>query len=64
MTRSELRSELEEGTLAAASRAKVPTLSEYELDHLLEIWASPAKFSAVDIGDESCSPTTAPALRP
>ena len=52
MTRSELRAELEEGTLAAASRAKVPPLSADELDHLLDIWASPAKFSAVDIGDE------------
>jgi dimethylamine---corrinoid protein Co-methyltransferase len=52
MTRSELRAELEEGTRAAASRAKVPPLSADELDHLLEVWASPAKFSAVDIGDE------------
>ena len=52
MTRSELRAELEEGTQAAASRAKVPPLSADELDHLLEIWASPAQFSAVDIGDE------------
>jgi dimethylamine--corrinoid protein Co-methyltransferase len=52
MTRSELRSELEAGTLAAATRAKVPPLTGAELDHLLEIWASPARFSAVDIGDE------------
>jgi dimethylamine--corrinoid protein Co-methyltransferase len=52
MTRSELRAELEDGTQAAAARAKVSPLSETELDHLLEIWASPAKFSAVDIGDE------------
>ena len=52
MTRSQLRSELEEGTQAAAARAKVPPLTTDELDHLLEIWASPARFSAVDIGDE------------
>ena len=52
MTRSELRSDLEAGTLAAATRAKVPPLTGAELDHLLEIWASPARFSAVDIGDE------------
>jgi dimethylamine--corrinoid protein Co-methyltransferase len=52
MTRSQLRAELEEGTRAAAARAKVPPLTEPELEHLLEIWASPAKFTAVDIGDE------------
>ena len=52
MTRSQLRSELEDGTQAAAARAKVPPLTTDELDHLLEIWASTAKFSAVDIGDE------------
>ena len=52
MTPSELRSELEEGTQAGASRAKVEPLTADELDHLLEIWASPARFSAVDIGDE------------
>jgi len=58
MTRSELRAELEEGTAAAVSRAKVPPLSADELEHLLEIWASPANFSAVDIGDE-LMPTSA-----
>ena len=52
MTPSELRSELEQGTQAGASRAKVPPLTADELDHLLEIWASPARFTAVDIGDE------------
>ena len=52
MTRSELRADLEEGTLAGAKRAKVPPLTAAELDHLLDIWASPARFSAVDIGDE------------
>jgi dimethylamine--corrinoid protein Co-methyltransferase len=52
MTRSELRAELEEGTRAAASRAKVPPLSAGELDHLLDIYASSARFTAVDIGDE------------
>jgi dimethylamine--corrinoid protein Co-methyltransferase len=52
MTRGELRAELEEGTQTAATRAKVSPLTEAELDHLLDIWASPAKFSAVDIGDE------------
>ena len=52
MTRSELRAELDEGTQVAAARASVPPLTESELDHLLDIWASPARFSAVDIGDE------------
>jgi dimethylamine--corrinoid protein Co-methyltransferase len=52
LTRGEIRAALEDGTLSAASRAKVPPLGDDELDHLLDIWASPAKFSAVDIGDE------------
>jgi dimethylamine--corrinoid protein Co-methyltransferase len=52
MTRSELRAELEAGVEAAVKRAKVPPLGQDELDHLLDIWASPARFSAVDIGDE------------
>ena len=52
MTRSQLRSELEDGTQAAAARAKIPPLATDELDHLLDIWASAARFSSVDIGDE------------
>ncbi len=59
-TRSELRAELEQGTLAAAKRAKVPPLTEDELAHLLEIFASPASFVSVEQGDElilSCDGT-------
>ncbi|MCX6363329.1 MAG: [dimethylamine--corrinoid protein] Co-methyltransferase, partial [Actinobacteria bacterium] len=52
LTRSELRAELEEGTQAAAARAKLPPLETHELEHLLDIFASAARFSAVDIGDE------------
>ena len=52
LTRSELRSELEEGTRAAAARARAPELRADELDHLLDIFASRARFTAVDIGDE------------
>jgi dimethylamine--corrinoid protein Co-methyltransferase len=52
MTRSELRAELEAGVEAAVTRGKVPPLTEDELDHLLDIWASSSRFSAVDIGDE------------
>ena len=52
LTRSELKSELEEGTRAAAARARAPELLADELDHLLDIFASRARFSAVDIGDE------------
>jgi dimethylamine---corrinoid protein Co-methyltransferase len=52
MTRSEIKADLEEGTKAAAKRAKVPELTGDELDHLLDIYASPARFTAVDIGDE------------
>ena len=52
MTRSELKADLEAGTQIAAKRAKVPELAQDELDHLLDIYASPARFTAVDIGDE------------
>ncbi len=52
LTRSQLRSELEEGTRAAATRARAPELRADELAHLLDIFASRARFSAVDIGDE------------
>lgn len=52
MTRSEIKADLEEGTQIAAKKAKVPELTQDELDHLLDIYASPARFTAVDIGDE------------
>jgi len=52
LTRSEIEADLLDGTAAAAKRAKVPPLGQDELDHLLDIFASPARFSAVDIGDE------------
>jgi dimethylamine---corrinoid protein Co-methyltransferase len=52
MTRSEIKADLEEGTQIAAKRAKVPELTQDEIDHLLDIYASPARFTAVDIGEE------------
>ncbi len=52
MTRSEIKADLEEGTQIAAKKAKVPELTQDELDHLLDIYASSARFTAVDIGDE------------
>ncbi len=60
LTRSEIRADLEAGTQAAATRAKVPALRPDELDHLLDIYASPARFTGVDVGDEvvlSCDGT-------
>ena len=52
LTRSELRADLEAATQEAARRAKVPPLTQDELDHLLDIYASRAAFTAVDIGDQ------------
>ncbi len=52
MTRSEIQADLEAGTQLAAKKAKVPELAQDELDHLLDIYASAARFTAVDIGDE------------
>jgi dimethylamine---corrinoid protein Co-methyltransferase len=52
MTPSEIRADLEAGTAVGAARAKVPVLSSAEIDHLFEIYASPSRFTGVDIGDE------------
>ena len=52
MTRSEIRADLEAGTAQAAKRAKCDPLEQGELDHLLDIYASPARFTSVDIGEE------------
>ena len=60
MTASEIRADLEDATALAAKRAKVPPLEPDELDGLLEIFASNARFTAVDAGDElvlSCDGT-------
>jgi dimethylamine---corrinoid protein Co-methyltransferase len=52
LTRSEIKADLEDGTRQAAKRAKCPELTTDELDHLLDIYASAARFTAVDMGDE------------
>jgi len=52
MTRSELRADIEQGTTQAAAKAKAPPLTAEEQGHLLDIYASPAAFTAVDIGDQ------------
>ena len=52
LTRSEIRADLIAGSEAATKRAKVPLLDDDEIDHLLEIYASPARFMGVDVGEE------------
>jgi dimethylamine--corrinoid protein Co-methyltransferase len=52
MTRSELRADIEAATDEAARKAKAPPLTADEQAHLLDIYASPAAFTAVDIGDQ------------
>ena len=52
MTPSEIRADLVAGSELGARRAKVPPLTDAEIDHLVDIFASEAKFSAVDMGDE------------
>ena len=51
-TRSQIKADLAAGTQAAATRGKMPPLADDELDHLLDIFASSARFTGVDIGDE------------
>src|SRR5665647_1819615 len=52
MTRSELRADIEQATTQAAAKAKAPPLTADEQAQLLDIYASPAAFTAVDIGDQ------------
>jgi len=52
MTRGELRADIEEATQLAARKAKVAPLTQDEQDHVLDIYASTAAFTAVDIGDQ------------
>ena len=53
MTTAEIRADLEEGTQAGAKRSKNPELSQDELDHLFDIFASNNRVTGVDIGDEA-----------
>jgi len=60
MTRSELRADIEDGVAQAVRRARVEPLAADEQEHLLDIYASPARFVGVDLGDEvvlSCDGT-------
>ena len=52
LSRDEIKAELEAGTTAAATRAKVPPLTQDELDHLLDIYASPYRVVGVAQGTE------------
>jgi dimethylamine--corrinoid protein Co-methyltransferase len=52
MSRSEIEAEVRAGTEAGAVRARVDPLREDEIAHIVDVFASPARFSAVDIGDE------------
>jgi dimethylamine--corrinoid protein Co-methyltransferase len=60
MTRSELRADVEDGMRLAVKRAKVPELTNDELGHITDIYASTAKIVGVALGDEvvlSCDGT-------
>jgi dimethylamine--corrinoid protein Co-methyltransferase len=52
MTRSAIRADLEDGAAWAVDRARVEALEPAELDHLLDIFSSAARFTSVDVGDE------------
>ena len=52
MTRSELRADIEAATQEAARRARCAPLTQDEQEHLLDIYASRAAFTAVDVGDQ------------
>ena len=52
MTRSELWADIEEATQLGARKAKAEPLTAEEIDHVLDIYASSASFTAVDIGEQ------------
>ena len=52
LTESELRRDLEEGSNHAAERAKIPPLSEDDLQRLLELYKCPDKSMGVERGKE------------
>ena len=52
LTRSELRADIEHATQEAARKAKAEPLTADEQEHLLDIYASRAAFTAVDIGGQ------------
>ena len=52
LTPDQLRIELETGVEAAVKRFKVEPLAADELDHLADIFSSPARFVSVALGDE------------
>jgi dimethylamine---corrinoid protein Co-methyltransferase len=52
MTRADIEADLHGGCEAAVKRAKVEPLADDEVAHLLDIFTSPSRFSAVDYGDE------------
>jgi len=52
MSRSDIEAEVRAGVEAAVKRAKTPPLAEDEIEHLVDIYASPSRFTGVDIGTE------------
>ena len=52
MTPAEIEAAIRDGVAAAVKCAKVDPLTEDEIAHLLDIFSSRSRFSAVDIGDE------------
>jgi dimethylamine--corrinoid protein Co-methyltransferase len=52
MTRAEIEAEVAAGVEAGVRRAKVAPLGDAEVAHLVDVFASAARFSAVDLGDE------------
>jgi dimethylamine--corrinoid protein Co-methyltransferase len=52
LTRDELRKEFEEGSEAAATKAKIPALTENEIDYLVDMFAAPTRIWGVQRGNE------------
>ncbi|MDI3486752.1 MAG: dimethylamine---corrinoid protein Co-methyltransferase [Methanolobus sp.] len=51
MTREEIKAEIEDGNNNAATKGKVPSLTDDELDHLADIFTTPERFVSVNPED-------------
>jgi len=52
MTEGDLKKDLEEGTMNAATAGEIDPLTQDELDHLFDIFDTQAKFTSVEMGRE------------
>jgi dimethylamine--corrinoid protein Co-methyltransferase len=53
LTRDEIRREIDEGSEAAAAKAKIPLLADNEIDYIVDIFCCPSRVWGVERGHEA-----------